>query len=79
MSLFFEDINEDDKDEIVIGVLYVFGAGLRGVIPYTEIRIYEDGGNEFVYKENLSDEMNENLTEEVTADYVKMLLEGAQF
>lgn len=48
-------------------------------IPYTEIRIYEDGGNEFVYNENLSDEMNENLTEEVTADYVKMLLKGAQF
>ena len=72
--VFFEDINEDNKDEIVIGVLYVSGAGPQGMIPYTEIRIYEDGGNEFVYNENLSDEINEKLTDEVTAEYVKTLL-----
>ena len=72
--VFFEDINEDNKDEIVIGVLYVSGAGPQGMIPYTEIRIYEDGGNEFVYNENLSDEINEKLTDEVTAKYVKTLL-----
>ncbi len=72
--VFFEDINEDNKDEIVIGVLYVSGAGPQGMIPYTEIRVYEDGGNEFVYNQNLSDEINEKLTEEVTAEYVKTLL-----
>ncbi len=44
------------------------------MIPYTEIRIYEDGGNEFVYNENLSDEINEKLADEVTAEYVKTLL-----
>ena len=71
---FFEDINEDNKDEIVIGILYVSGAGPQGMIPYTEIRIYEDGGNEFVYNENLSDEINAKLTDEVTAEYVKTLL-----
>ncbi|MDE5698640.1 MAG: hypothetical protein K2I96_14730 [Lachnospiraceae bacterium] len=73
--VFFEDINEDNKEEIVIGVLYVSGAGPQGMIPYTEIRIYEDSGNEFVYNENLSDEINEKLTDEVTAEYVKTLLE----
>lgn len=72
--VFFEDINEDNKDEIVIGVSYISGAGPQGMIPYTEIRIYEDGGNEFVYHEDLSDEMNEKLTDEVTAEYVKTLL-----
>lgn len=72
--VFFEDINEDNKDEIVIGVLYVSGAGPQGMIPYTEIRVYEDGGNEFVYNQNLSDEINEKLTDEVTAEYVKTLL-----
>lgn len=72
--VFFEDVDEDDKDEIVIGVLYVSGAGPQGMIPYTEIRIYEDGGNGFVYNENLSDEINEKLTDEVTAESVKTLL-----
>lgn len=75
--VFFEDINEDNKDEIVIGVLYVSGAGPQGMIPYTEIRIYEDSGNEFVYNGDLSDEINEKLTDEVTADYVKTLLKNS--
>lgn len=73
--VFFEDIDEDNKEEIVIGVLYVSGAGPQGMIPYTEIRIYKDYGNEFVYDENLSDEINDRLTDEVTAEYVKTLLE----
>lgn len=72
--VFFGDINEDDEDEIVIGVLYVSGAGSQGMIPCTEIRIYEDGGNGFVYNGNLSDEINEKLTDEVTAEDVKRLL-----
>jgi len=77
--VFFEDINEDNKDEIVIGVLYVSGAGPQGMIPYTEIRIYEDGGNEFVYNGNLSDEINEKLAGEVTAEYVKTLLKDTGY
>lgn len=72
--VFFEDIDEDNKDEIVVGVLYVSGAGPQGMIPYTEIRIYEDGGNEFVYNKDFSDEINEKLTDEVTAENVKTLL-----
>lgn len=72
--VFFEDIDGDTKEEIVIGVSYVSGAGPQGMIPYTEIRIYEDGGTEFVYNEDLSDEINEKLTGEVTAEKVKTLL-----
>ncbi len=49
------------------------------MIPYTEIRIYEDGGNEFVYNENLSDEINEKLADEVTAEYVKTLLKDTGY
>lgn len=72
--VFFKDIDEDTKDEIIIGVSYISGAGPQGMVPYTEIRIYEDGGNEFVYNQDVSDEINEKLTGEVTAENVKTLL-----
>lgn len=75
--VYFEDINGDNKRDIVIGVLYVSGAGPQGMIPYTEIRIYEDNGNEFVINKDLCDEVNENLGAEVTAEDVKTLIKNS--
>lgn len=58
----FEDINGDDKKEIIIGALYVTGAGPQGMIPYPEVRIYEDQGTEFVYNKDLCDKANDYLS-----------------
>lgn len=71
--VFFEDINEDSRDDIVIGVLYISGAGPQGMIPYTEIRIYEDEVDTFIYNKELSEEINVNLPQDVTAEDVKKL------
>jgi hypothetical protein len=72
--VFFEDINEDGRDDIVIGCLYVSGAGPQGMIPYTEIRIYEDKVDKFIYDKELSDKINGNLPQDATADDVKKLI-----
>lgn len=73
--VFFADSNEDLRDDVIIGVQYVSGAGPQGMIPYTEVRIYEDSGNSsFVYNGTLSHEINTNLPAEATAEYVKSFL-----
>lgn len=73
--VFFADSNEDLMDDVIIGVQYVSGAGPQGMIPYTEVRIYEDSNNSsFVYNGTLSHEINTNLPAEATAEYVKSFL-----
>lgn len=73
--VFFADSNEDLRDDAIIGVQYISGAGPQGMIPYTEVRIYEDSGNSsFVYNGTLSHEINTNLPAEATAEYVKSFL-----
>ena len=73
--VFSADSNNDLRDDVIIGVQYVSGAGPQGMIPYTEVRIYEDSGNSsFVYNETLSHEINTNLPAEATAEYVKSFL-----
>lgn len=68
-------IPHEDRDDVIIGVQYVSGAGPQGIIPYTEVRIYEDSGNSsFLYNESLSHEINYNLPAESTAEYVKEFL-----
>ena len=52
----FTDVNGDEKDDVVIGILYETGAGPQGAIPRMEIRIYEDYGDKFVYDEELCSE-----------------------
>lgn len=76
----FEDIDEDNWEDVIIGVSYISGAGPQGMIPYTEIRIYEeDYGRKFVYNKHLCDELNKRLPQEADAEYVKdMILEFKQ-
>lgn len=73
--VFFADSNNDLRDDVIIGVQYVSGAGPQGMIPYTEVRIYEDSGkSSFAYNRTLSHEINTNLPVDVTAECVKELL-----
>jgi hypothetical protein len=69
--VFFDDINADGKDDIVIGCSYVSGAGPQGMIPYTEVRIYEDDVDKFIYDKEFSEKINESLPQDATADDVK--------
>ena len=44
------------------------------MIPYTQIRIYEDIGSEFVYDQELCDAINVELPEDATAEQVKEII-----
>lgn len=72
----FKDINEDEKDEVIIGLLYITGAGPQGVIPRTEVRIFEDKGDSFEYSKNISKYINDSMPEDGTIhdvyDKIKM-------
>ena len=71
----FTDTNGDGRKDVVIGILYITGAGPQGMIPRTEIRIYEDYGNEFVYNESLCEEIHSNiLKDEIIAEDVRKYL-----
>lgn len=72
--VYFEDINNDGKDDIVIGAVYETGAGAQGMIPYTQVRIYEDTGCGFVYNQELCDTINAELPQDVTAEQVKEMI-----
>lgn len=73
----FTDTNGDEKEDVVIGVEYMTGAGPQGAIPHTVVRIYEDCGGYFTYNEGLSDNVNEYLPWEsnVLAKDVKRLIQ----
>lgn len=70
----FKDSNKDGKEDIIIGLTYISGAGPQGMIPYTEVRIYEDNEDKFVYNKDLSDEVNLNIPQDATAEDVKKYL-----
>lgn len=75
----FMDTNDDGKEDIVIGPEYMTGAGPQGAVPHTEVRIYEDCRDYFVYNEELSDKINDFITWEsnVLAKDVKRLIQLA--
>lgn len=62
----FKDINEDEKDEVIIGLLYITGAGPQGVIPRTEVRIFEDKGDSFEYSKDISEYITDSMPEDGT-------------
>ena len=62
----FKDINEDKKDEIIVGIQYITGVGPQGMIPRTEVRIFEDKGDSFEYSKELSKYVTDNVPEDGT-------------
>lgn len=72
--VFFADSNNDLKDDAIIGVQYVSGAGPQGMIPYTEVRVYEDNNSCFAYNKTLSYEINSQLPADVTTENIKLFL-----
>ena len=73
----FTDVNGDEKDDVVIGILYETGAGPQGTIPRMEVRIYEDQGDEFVYDAELCSEYY-GLPYDTTAAEVKAMIQIIQ-
>ncbi|MCM1047426.1 MAG: hypothetical protein NC433_03280 [Clostridiales bacterium] len=73
----FMDTNADGKEDIVIGAEYMTGAGPQGAVPHTQVRIYEDYGDYFIYNGELSDKINDFLPWEsnVLAKDVKRLIQ----
>ncbi len=68
-------VNADDKDDVIVGIFYCTGAGPQGEIPRVEVRVYEDNGDEFVYNQNLCNDLRD-LPYDTTAGDVKSLLEA---
>lgn len=69
----FMDVNEDGKDDVVIGILY-FGVGyMQQNDPYLEVRIYIDNGDEFVHDKSRFDESG-GLDGDTTAEEVIAML-----
>ncbi|WP_035764969.1 hypothetical protein [Butyrivibrio sp. NC2002] len=62
----FKDINEDQKDEVIVGELYVTGAGPQGMLPRTEVRVFEDKGDAFEYAKDLSEYINDTMPDDGT-------------
>ncbi|WP_277935465.1 hypothetical protein [Parablautia muri] len=57
----FRDINDDGKDDIVIIINYITGAGPQGMIPRPAARIFLAGENEFY----IADDMEKDVTEHI--------------
>ena len=69
----FMDVNEDGKDDVVIGILY-FGVGyMQQNDPYLEVRIYIDNGDEFVHDTSRFSEYS-GLDGDTTAEEIMAML-----
>lgn len=69
----YTDVNEDGKEDVVIGILY-FGVGyMQQNDPRMEIRVYIDNGDEFVHDKSRFDEYS-GLDYDTTAEEVKDML-----
>lgn len=59
----FRDINNDQKDDIIIIINYVTGAGPQGMLPRPEARIFIAEDNGFALAEDLMSEIEANIVE----------------
>ena len=67
----FRDMNRDGKDDIVIIINYITGAGPQGMIPRPTARIFLAGEKEFYLAEDMMSEVSEHMQEsEMTVDEV---------
>lgn len=69
----FTDVNEDGKDDVVIGILYSGVGYMQQNDPLMEIRVYIDNGDEFVHDKSQFDESS-GLDYDTTAEEVKAML-----
>ena len=69
----FTDVNEDGKDDVVIGILYSGVGFMQQDDPRMEIRVYIDNGDEFVHDRSRFDESG-GLDYDTTAEEVKDML-----
>lgn len=60
----FRDINDDGKDDIVIIINYITGAGPQGMIPRPVARIFLAGENEFYIAEDMETDVAKNIVDE---------------
>jgi len=67
----FRDINDDGKDDIIIIINYITGAGPQGVIPRPAVRIYLAGENEFYLAEDMEADVTQHILEkDMTIDNI---------
>ncbi len=67
----FRDINDDGKDDIIIIINYITGAGPQGVIPRPTVRIYLAGENEFYLAEDIEADVTQHILEkDMTIDNI---------
>ncbi len=57
----FRDINDDDKDDIIVIVYYVSGAGPTGMVPRPDIRIFVAEENEFYLAEDMVADIEQHI------------------
>lgn len=73
--VYFDDVNGDNTNDVVIGIEYYLGAGPQGMLPRTEVRIFEAEGDKFVYDKELCQKIFTSIEKDiVTAEDVKELL-----
>lgn len=59
----FRDINDDEKEDIIIITYYHSGAGPTGMVPRPGVTIYLAGENEFYLAKDMIEDVEENIVE----------------
>ena len=59
----FRDINDDEKEDIIIITYYHSGAGPTGMVPRPGVTIYLAGENEFYLAKDMIEDVEENIGE----------------
>lgn len=57
----FRDIDDDGKDDIIVIINYITGAGPQGMIPRPAVRIFLAGENEFYLAEDMMADVAEHI------------------
>lgn len=75
----FRDVNGDEKEDVILIINYIFGAGPQGMIPRPEVRIYLASEKCFYLSEEINNTIQNTLAdlgEEVTIDKVYEFIAG---
>ena len=75
----FRDVNGDEKEDVILIINYIFGAGPQGMIPRPEVRIYLASEKCFYLSEEINNTIQNTLAdlgEEVTIEKVYEFIVG---